>query len=71
MNNFRKGDWMSEQFEVLIDNDKLMKRVKEMAEELDKEYAGKTVHLIGILKGSVFFILFRFPAMVTAQSHQE
>lgn len=56
MNNFRKGDWMSEQFEVLIDNDKLMKRVKEMAEELDKEYAGKTVHLIGILKGSVFFM---------------
>ncbi|MCR5368588.1 hypoxanthine phosphoribosyltransferase [Eubacterium sp.] len=47
---------MSEQFEVLIDNDKLMKRVKEMAEELDKEYAGKTVHLIGILKGSVFFM---------------
>lgn len=56
MNNFRKGDWVSEQFEVLIDNDKLMKRVKEMAEELDKEYAGKTVHLIGILKGSVFFM---------------
>ena len=56
MNNFRKGDWMSEQFEVLIDNDKLMKRVKEMAEELDKEYAGQTVHLIGILKGSVFFM---------------
>ena len=56
MNNFRKGDWMSEQFEVLIDNDKLMKRVKEMAEELDKEYVGKTVHLIGILKGSVFFM---------------
>ena len=56
MNNFRKGDWMSEQFEVLIDHDKLMKRVKEMAEELDKEYAGKTVHLIGILKGSVFFM---------------
>ena len=55
MNNFRKGDWMSEQFEVLIDNDKLMKRVKEMAEELDKEYAGKTVHLIGI-QGSVFFM---------------
>ncbi len=27
-----------------------------MAEEIDKAYAGKTVHLVGILKGSVFFL---------------
>ena len=31
-------------------------RISEMAEAIDKAYEGKTIHLIGILKGSVFFM---------------
>ena len=30
--------------------------IEEMAEKISADYAGKTVHLIGILKGSVFFM---------------
>ncbi len=47
---------MQEEFEVLISEEELDKRISEMAEQLDKEYEGKTVHLLGILKGSVFFM---------------
>ena len=47
---------MREEFEVLISEEELDKRISEMAEQLDKEYEGKTVHLLGILKGSVFFM---------------
>ncbi len=47
---------MNENFEVMISQEELEKRIKEMAAELDKEYEGKTVHLVGILKGSVMFM---------------
>ena len=47
---------MNEKFEVMISEEELEKRIKEMAAELDKEYEGKTVHLVGILKGSVIFM---------------
>ncbi len=47
---------MNNKFEVMISQEELEVRIKEMAAELDKEYEGKTVHLIGILKGSVMFL---------------
>ncbi|MCR5149162.1 MAG: hypoxanthine phosphoribosyltransferase [Eubacterium sp.] len=47
---------MREEFEVMISQEQLDKKVQEMAEWLDKKYEGKVVHLIGILKGSVFFM---------------
>ncbi|MCR4610210.1 MAG: hypoxanthine phosphoribosyltransferase [Eubacterium sp.] len=47
---------MNENFEVMISQEELEKRIKEMAAELDKEYEGRTVHLVGILKGSVMFM---------------
>ena len=34
---------MREEFEVLISEEELDKRISEMAEQLDKEYEGKTV----------------------------
>lgn len=40
---------------VLIDEKKLQTRVKEIADEIRKEYNGKTITLICILKGSTFF----------------
>ena len=40
---------------VLIDEKKLQARVKEIADEIRKEYNGKTITLICILKGSTFF----------------
>ena len=47
---------MKEQISVLISKDEAEERIAQMAEEIDKAYAGKTVHLVGILKGSVFFL---------------
>ncbi|HCA21314.1 MAG TPA: hypoxanthine phosphoribosyltransferase [Lachnospiraceae bacterium] len=40
----------------MISQEELEKRIREMAAELDKEYEGRTVHLVGILKGSVMFM---------------
>lgn len=46
---------MKEEVSVLIEGDKVADRVKELAEQLNREYEGKKLHLICILKGSVFF----------------
>ena len=46
---------MKEEISVLIEEEKLQKRVKELAEQINKDYEGKKIHLICILKGSVFF----------------
>lgn len=41
--------------EVLFSKDQLAMRIKEMATELDKDYAGKKPLMVAILKGSVMF----------------
>ncbi|ELC8444070.1 hypoxanthine phosphoribosyltransferase [Clostridium perfringens] len=41
--------------EVLYSEEQLAKRVKEMAEEISKDYCGKDLLVVGILKGSVVF----------------
>ena len=47
---------MAEKIGVLISESEVENRIAEIAETLSKEYAGKTIHLIGVLKGSVFFM---------------
>lgn len=47
---------MAEKIGVLISEQEVDDKISEMAEKLSKEYEGKTVHLIGVLKGSVFFM---------------
>lgn len=42
-------------FNVLIDEDTLQKRIKELGEQITKDYEGKNIVLICILKGSTFF----------------
>lgn len=46
---------MEDKISVMIPEEKIYARVAEMAEEINKEFAGESVHLICILKGSVFF----------------
>ena len=41
---------------VLISEEAILARIQEMAERINRQYAGKEVHLVGILKGSVFFV---------------
>ena len=44
-----------DEIKVLIDEEKLQARIKEMAEQIKKEYEGKVLTFICILKGSIFF----------------
>ena len=47
---------MDTRIEILISEQDVRDRIQEMAEAISERYAGKTVHLIGILNGSVFFL---------------
>ena len=47
---------MKEQIGVMLSSSEVENRISEMAAAIDKAYEGKTIHLIGILKGSVFFM---------------
>lgn len=46
---------MSEQVRVLLSEEELDKRIAELGAQISKDYAGESVHLICILKGSIFF----------------
>ena len=46
---------MAENIRVLIEEEKVDKRIEEPGKKISEEYAGKEVHLICILKGSIFF----------------
>ena len=39
----------------MISQEKVENRIKEMAAQINKDYEGKSVHLVCILKGSIFF----------------
>jgi len=47
---------MAENIKVLISEEEISKKIKELGEAISKEYAGKTLHLICVLKGGVFFM---------------
>ena len=42
--------------EVLIDEDRLQERIRELGVELSRDYAGRELLLVGVLKGAVFFM---------------
>jgi len=42
--------------EILVPADDLSRRVRELAAEVSRDYAGKDLVLIGVLKGAVFFL---------------
>ena len=47
---------MAEKIRVLIPEEKVDQRIKELGEKISEDYAGKQIHLICILKGGVFFM---------------
>ena len=46
---------MSEQIRVLLSEEELDRKIAELGERISKDYEGESVHLICILKGSIFF----------------
>ena len=47
---------MEQKIDVMIDEATVEARIAEIAQQLSKEQEGKTIHIIGVLKGSVFFM---------------
>ena len=47
---------MAKKISVLIDEQRIIERTKEIAAQLNEEYKDSSIHMIGILKGSVFFM---------------
>jgi hypoxanthine phosphoribosyltransferase len=41
---------------ILFTEEQIDHRIREVAAEISRDYAGKTVKLIGVLKGSIFFL---------------
>jgi hypoxanthine phosphoribosyltransferase len=42
--------------EILVQRDDLQHRVRELAGEVSRDYAGRNLLLVGVLKGAVFFL---------------
>ena len=47
---------MTERVEILLSEEEVDKRISEIGEQITKDYAGKDVHLICVLKGGSFFM---------------
>lgn len=47
---------MAETIKVLVSEEEVSKRICEMGKQISKDYEGKQIHLICVLKGGVFFM---------------
>lgn len=47
---------MAETIRVMLSEEVVDQRIEELGKKISEDYAGKQVHLIGVLKGSVFFM---------------
>lgn len=47
---------MSEKVRVLLSEEEVDKKICEIAQQISKDYEGKEVHLVCVLKGGVFFM---------------
>lgn len=47
---------MKDNIRVLISEEEVQNRVQEIADQINRDYEGKELHLLCILKGSVFFM---------------
>lgn len=47
---------MEEKVSVLLSEEEVDKRIKEIGMQISKDYEGKNIHLICVLKGGVFFM---------------
>lgn len=46
---------MKEKVRILLQEQEVNQRISEIADKISRDYAGKEIHLICVLKGSVFF----------------
>lgn len=53
--NTKEENIMSEKIRVLLSEEEVEARIRQIAAKISKDYAGKEIHLICVLKGGVFF----------------
>ena len=41
---------------ILFTEEQIDQRIRELAAEISRDYRGKTLKLVGVLKGSIFFL---------------
>ena len=46
---------MEDKISVLYSEEQITSRIKELGAQISEDYAGRSVHLVGILKGATFF----------------
>ena len=44
-----------ENLKVMYEEKEIQERIKEVAEEIDKDYVGKDIVVVSVLKGAIFF----------------
>ena len=47
---------MIDRFSVMISKEQVEQRIRELGEEISRDYAGKSIHMICVLKGGVYFM---------------
>lgn len=47
---------MKDKISVLISEEEIDKRVRELGEEISRDYAGRSIHMVCVLKGGVYFM---------------
>ena len=47
---------MTDNIRILITEEELDKRVRELGRKISRDYSGKTIHMICVLKGGVYFM---------------
>jgi hypoxanthine phosphoribosyltransferase len=46
----------AESVKILISRDRIRRRIREVARQIRKDFADEPLHLVGVLKGAVFFL---------------
>ncbi|HXM92101.1 MAG TPA: hypoxanthine phosphoribosyltransferase [Candidatus Dormibacteraeota bacterium] len=52
----RQAEHVHESVRVLIPRDRIKKRIKQLANQIRRDFQGQPLHLVGVLKGAVFFL---------------
>lgn len=47
---------MENKIDIMFSEEDVTRRIKELGEEISKDYEGKSIHMICVLKGGVFFM---------------
>src|ERR1700680_2148558 len=52
----RQAEHVHKSVRVLIPRERIKKRIKQLAHEIRRDFGDQPLHLVGVLKGAVFFL---------------